>query len=77
MHDSPSILLIRSGLYYKNIEAVKSWYTKTHDNWTIINGERNIWHVWCETQSIALLTAVQIQQYLIRVTESELVSIAA
>ena len=71
MHDSPSILLVKSGLYYKNVQVIKQWYIETHDNWTNVDGERNVWHVWLETQAIALHTAVQIQQYLIRISESE------
>ena len=73
MHDSPSILLVRSGHYHKNVSSVRTWYQEKHDNWTVVDGERNRWHVWHETQSVALHTAKQIQQYLIRITEGNIV----
>ena len=72
MHDSPSILLVRSGHYHKNVSSMRTWYQEKYDNWTVVDGERNHWHVWHETQSVALHTAIQIQQYLIRITEGNI-----
>ena len=71
VHDSPSILLTRSGHYHKNVAAVRDWYSEEHDNWSTVDGERNCWHVWRQAHSIALHTTVQIQQYLVRVTEGK------
>ncbi|XP_019849767.1 PREDICTED: adenylate kinase 9-like [Amphimedon queenslandica] len=75
VHDSPSILLTRSGHYHKNVDAIRDWYSQEHDNWSVIDGERNCWHVWRQAHTVALKTAVQIQQYLVRVTEGSAASI--
>ena len=68
MHDSPAILLARSGQYCKQREAIRQWYCQQHDNWSTIDGERSQWWVWNEVRSKALHTAVQIQQYMDRIT---------
>ena len=70
-HDSPSVLMVRSGAYYKNLSFVKDWYSSQHDNWYCIDGEKNQWHVWRECQQVALRCALQIQQYLLRVTQGD------
>lgn len=69
MHDSPSAMMVKSGAYHKHLPAVKDWYSTQHNNWYMVDGERNIWHVWRQCQNIALNSALQIQQYLVRVTE--------
>ena len=69
MHDSPSILMVKSAAYHKNLKSVKEWYSTQHSNWNVINGGRNNWYVWTESQKIALKSTLQIQQYLIRVTK--------
>ena len=71
LHDSPSIMLIRSGHYRKHVEAVRRWYEEQHDNWHVVDGERNKWYVWSKARTVALHTAQQIQQYLLRVTQGE------
>lgn len=68
VHDSDSILLVRSKFYYDNIETVRNWYTKEHDNWHIIEGSYSRWKVWNECKEHALFTAKQIQQYLSRIS---------
>ncbi len=67
MHDSPSILMVRSGSYHKHMTPVKEWYSTQHDNWYTVDGERNVWHVWRDCQNVALNCALQIQHYLLRV----------
>ena len=66
IHDSPTILLVRSGQYHKHREALQQWYHQQHDNWNTIDGERSQWWVWNEIRCKALHTAVQIQQYIDR-----------
>ena len=72
MHDSPSIILVRSGTYHKHLSSVKEWYSSQYDNWHTVDAQRNKWHVWNECNNAALHSAVQIQQYLIRTTEGNL-----
>ena len=72
MHDSPSIILLRSGTYHKHLSSVKEWYSSQYGNWHAVDAERNKWHVWNECNNAALHSALQIQQYLIRTTEGNL-----
>ena len=72
MHDSPSILMVRSGSYHKHMAPIKEWYSVQHDNWYTVDGERNIWHVWRDSQKVALNCALQIQHYLLRVIKGAL-----
>ena len=71
LHNSSSIMLIRSGHYKKHVKDVRSWYQQQHDNWHMVDGERNKWFVWVHVRDKALHTAQQIQQYLLRVTTGE------
>lgn len=66
-HDSPAILLIRSGQYHKQRESIYQWYSQQHDNWNTVDGERSQWWVWNEVRSKVLYTAAQIQQYIDRI----------
>ena len=50
---------------------MRAWYTKEHDNWSSIDGERSQWWVWERVHKKALHSAQQIQQYLARITEGE------
>ena len=54
---------MKSSHYNKNIVLVRDWYTKQHGNWTGLNGERSKWKIWDNACSIALTSALQIQQY--------------
>eukprot|EP00731_Ephydatia_muelleri_P001091 Em0001g1091a len=76
MHDSPAILLTRSGQYYKHREGIYQWYSQQHDNWNTVDGERSQWWVWNEVRSKALFTAVQIQQYIDRIRKDKAASIS-
>eukprot|EP00731_Ephydatia_muelleri_P001087 Em0001g1087a len=53
MHDSPAILLTRSGQYYKHREGIYQWYSQQHDNWNTVDGERSQWWVWNEVRNKA------------------------
>lgn len=64
VHDSDSILLVRSKHYYDNIQDVKNWYLQEHDNWHAINGSYSKWKVWSECNETGLFSANQTQQYL-------------
>ena len=74
LHDSPSIMLIRSGHYRRHVEEVRRWYKEQHDDWHVVDGERNKWCVWSQARTVALHTAQQIQQYLTRVTQGGLLT---
>ena len=67
MNDSPAALMVKSGTYHKNLISTKSWYSETYHNWYAIDGERNKWYVWNNSQEIGLNSILQIQQYLIRI----------
>ena len=71
LHDSDSILLVRSNHYQKNLEAVKTWYTNEYDNWHTVDGEASRWLVWDMSRKYALYTAQQIQQYLFQISFGE------
>ena len=68
LHDSDSILLVRSSHYRKHVGAVREWYNQEHDNWHVVNGEQSQWWVWNKVRGHALHYALQIQQYLTRIT---------
>lgn len=68
VHDSDSILLMRSKHYYDNIKAVQDWYMMEHNNWHIIDGSHTRWKVWDESNKLVLSTAQQIQQYLLKMS---------
>ena len=69
VHDSPSVLMVKSQTYCKHLQPIKKWYSSEHKNWYTLDGQMNQWHVWKECQNIALKSALQIQQYLIRITK--------
>jgi adenylate/nucleoside-diphosphate kinase len=68
VHDSTSILLVRSANYRKHVESVREWYSTQHHNWQQVDGERSRWWVWEKTREVALTSARQIQHYLARIT---------
>ena len=68
LHDSDSILLVRSSHYRKHVGAVREWYSQEHDNWHVVNGEQSQWWVGNKVRGHALHYALQIQQYLTRIT---------
>ena len=67
LHDSTAILLVRSSHYYKQVEAVKKWYTQEHDNWHTVDGQASKWWVWQTVRGHTLTSACQIQQYMANV----------
>ena len=71
VHDSTSILLVRSANYRKHVESVREWYSTQHHNWQQVDGERSRWWVWEKTREVALTSARHIQHYLARITSGE------
>ena len=71
LHDSDSILLLKTNNYRKQLEAVKKWYINEYDNWHTVSGEASRWWMWDKTRKYALTSAQQIQQYLSRVSSGE------
>lgn len=74
VHDSDSILLVRSKHYYDNIEVVKNWYINEHDNWHLIEGTHSRWKIWNECKNLALYCTKQIQLYLSRIASGNDIS---
>ena len=71
VHDSPAILLVRNNKYNMHLEAIKEWYLHRYHNWYTVNGARNCWYVFEQAKKVAIDSALQIQQYLLRVTEGK------
>jgi len=69
LHDSAEIFTIKMAAWHNEIEPVRSWYQKEHDNWSTVAGDRSKWWVWNSALEIARKSVVQIQTYLQRISE--------
>ena len=63
-HDSPEAIKAGAKSYCDNIEAVRSYYSKKHHNFTRVNGESSQWRVWSCVHGELSQNFSQIQSYI-------------
>ena len=60
-HDSAQIITVKINSYYKHIDEVRNWYSKTHMNYDVIKVEKSKWWVWNEVLELANTSVDTIQ----------------
>ncbi|XP_062488517.1 adenylate kinase 9 [Pezoporus occidentalis] len=75
-HDSSQILTIKKSCYEQHINAIRTYYTKEHQNWCVIDAFRSKWWVWNKVLQEVQVVVKTIQIYLERIREGKAASIA-
>ncbi|XP_061222784.1 adenylate kinase 9-like isoform X2 [Neopsephotus bourkii] len=75
-HDSSQILAIKKCCYEQHINAIRTYYTKEHQNWCVIDAFRSKWWVWNKVLQEVQVVVKEIQIYLERIREGKAASIA-
>uniref|UniRef100_A0A8C3FGM5 Adenylate kinase 9 n=2 Tax=Chrysemys picta bellii TaxID=8478 RepID=A0A8C3FGM5_CHRPI len=76
IHDSSQILAIQNSCYKKQIDAIRTYYEKEHQNWCVVDAFRSKWWVWNKIFEEVQVIIKQIQTYLERIREGKAASIA-
>nr|XP_032620502.1 adenylate kinase 9 isoform X1 [Chelonoidis abingdonii] len=76
IHDSSQILAIQNSCYKKQIDAIRTYYKKEHQNWCVVDAFRSKWWVWNKIFEEVQVIIKQIQTYLERIREGKAASIA-
>ncbi|XP_019375651.1 PREDICTED: adenylate kinase 9 [Gavialis gangeticus] len=75
-HDSAQILAIRNSCYRQQIDAVKTYYEKEHQNWSVVDASQSKWWIWNKIVKEVQIIIRQIQIYLERIREGKAANIA-
>ncbi|XP_041873216.1 adenylate kinase 9-like isoform X2 [Corvus kubaryi] len=75
-HDSSQILAIKNSCYKQDIDDIRTYYIKEHQNWCVIDAEHSKWKVWNKVQQEVQVVVKQIQIYLERIREGKAANIA-
>ncbi|XP_043922739.1 adenylate kinase 9 [Protopterus annectens] len=76
VHDSSQILTIRSLCYKQEIEIIRDYYQKQHQNWCILDGYCSKWWIWDRVVKEARDTVRKIQNYLEKIGQGKAACIA-
>ncbi|XP_053917119.1 adenylate kinase 9 isoform X2 [Cuculus canorus] len=75
-HDSSQILAIKNSCYKQQIDAIRTYYKKEHQNWCVIDACRSKWWIWNKVLQEVQVVVKEIQIYLERIREGKAASIA-
>ncbi|XP_009957843.1 PREDICTED: adenylate kinase 9, partial [Leptosomus discolor] len=75
-HDSSQILAIKNSCYKQHIDAIRTYYTKEHQNWCVIDGSQSKWWIWNKVLQEVQVVVKEIQIYLERIREGKAAGIA-
>ncbi|KAG8522080.1 Adenylate kinase 9, partial [Galemys pyrenaicus] len=67
LHNSAQIIAVKNSKYNKNINEIRQYYEKQHQNWYVIDGFRSKWWVWNEVIKNIQMVNSYIQIYLERI----------
>ncbi|XP_037376109.1 adenylate kinase 9-like isoform X2 [Talpa occidentalis] len=67
LHNSAQIIAVRNSSYNKNVDEIKQYYEKQHQNWYVIDGFHSKWWVWNEVIKKIHMVNSYIQKYLERI----------
>ncbi|NXC44701.1 KAD9 kinase, partial [Penelope pileata] len=76
VHDSSQITAIKNSCYKQNIDAIRTYYKKEHQNWCVIDALRSKWWIWDKVLQEVQVIVKEIQIYLERIREGKAASIA-
>nr|XP_048700778.1 adenylate kinase 9 isoform X2 [Caretta caretta] len=76
IHDSSQILAIQNSCYKKQIDAIRTYYEKEHQNWCVVDAFRSKWWIWNKIFEEVQVIIKKIQTYLETIREGKAASIA-
>ena len=64
---SDKILMVKHANYEQNIEALKEYYSKQHQNWVEVGAKISKWKLWKIVRKVAESSIQRVQSYLDRI----------
>lgn len=71
LHNSSQIIAYKNAKYHKNINEIRQFYQKQHQNWHVIDGFHSKWWVWNEVLKDIQQMNKYIQTYMKKIKEGK------